>query len=61
MLTVGCSHCDMAIANILILGGDFDDDCMPSDVNRLETFGRSVLIQDRSWSDGYVVSGKSAD
>lgn len=61
MLIVDCSHGDMATAYILILGGYFDDDCMPSDVNRLETFGRSVLIQDRGWSDGDAVSGKSAD
>ena len=61
MLIVHCSHGYLAIANILILGSYFDDDCMPSDVNRLETFGRSVLIQNRSWSDGDAVSGKSAD
>ena len=61
MLIVDCSHGDMATAYIFILGGHFDDDCMSSDVNRLETFGRSVFIQDRGWSDGDAVSGKSAD
>lgn len=61
MSSIDCSYGYLATANILILGCYFDDDCMPSDVNRLETFGRSILIQDRSWSYGDVVSGESAD
>ena len=61
MLIVHCSHGYLAIANILILGGHFDDDCMLSDVNGLEAFGWSVLTQDRVWSDGDFVSGEPFD
>ena len=61
MLTVDCSHGYMATANILFLGSNFDDDCMLSNVNGFEAFGRPVLIQDCIWSDGDVVSGESAD
>ena len=61
VFTVDCSYSYMATANLLFLGGDFDDDCMLNNVNGFEAFGWPVLIQDCIWSDDDVISGESAD
>lgn len=44
MLDIGCVDGYLAITDIHFLVGNFDDDCMFSDVDGLKTFGGSVFV-----------------